>query len=213
MTAKTRLIRRLLETGAIQTGGEYVTKSGEVFNYETDLRCAMTSFLSATLTSRLILGAMHPLPGGLEYFLGVPETGTLLAFFLNQQKYALSKADFPINVLRASPKTYQQATASVHTVLPLNPAGKVCIVEDDVVSGATLLHYIDVARGLGLEVLRVVAVMDRERADERGMRVRDKVEERGLTYQPLVTVNDLKAYMPQGREAGLEPGRAISLQD
>lgn len=187
---KRELVRRLLTMGTIRFDGPFRTKSGSVFDYETDLRAAYGTFADWILTSRLLLPLIPFDPGSFDYFLGVPETGTIIAYGLNLEKHRIFGANFPVNVLRAVPKPYQRETDSVHTVLPLSRSDRVCLVEDDVVSGETLLKYLDVAIGLGINIVGTVAVIDREVRDSAGLSVRDRVAGRGIPYQPVLRLAD-----------------------
>ncbi len=68
---------------------------------------------------------------------------------------------------------------------PVEPGMSAVIVEDVVTSGGSALKAVDAAREFGLQVDRVLAVVDRLEGG------REAIEAAGLTLQTLVTVRDL----------------------
>lgn len=153
----------IIENNVIQTGKDFLTKSGKIFNYETDLREALKTHCSALKTASLILDLMNIKNlEQIDCFIGVPETGTLLAFYLNQIKYEISKNDFPINMIRAIEKDYQTSTQSTKSVLPLFKKLNVILIEDDVVTGKTLLDTIQKIKNTNFNILEVISIIDRE---------------------------------------------------
>ncbi|MFK7736432.1 MAG: orotate phosphoribosyltransferase [Pirellulaceae bacterium] len=68
---------------------------------------------------------------------------------------------------------------------PVQPGMKAVIVEDVVTSGGSALKAVDAVREFGLEVDRILAVVDRLEGG------REAVEAAGLKLETLVTVRDL----------------------
>ncbi|MGG2994031.1 hypothetical protein ABEO75_18825 [Paenibacillus macerans] len=190
------LISWLSENSVFKTGQKFTSKSGEVFDYETDLRPCYSSFSKAIITSEKIIDALKIDLSNFDYFLGVPETGTLMAFFLNDQKRRITKQNFSVNVLRSHPKEYQASTYSVYTVLPLIPSERVCIVEDDVVTGSSLINCLRLTQDLGFKIDCIVSVIDREHRDKEGYLVKEKIEsEFQVEYRSLITLSDIVNFL------------------
>ena len=175
----------LIFKGVFIRNGSFLSKSGDHFSYETDLRNAYDSFESANKTSQYIFEMLNVDQYKEEFFfLGVPETGSIIALFLNWFLYQNKKTDFYFNILRSVPKLYQESTRSIHTVLPSRNS-KVIIVEDDVVSGNTLVNTIDTVKNLNFEIIDVVSIIDRG-STHNGMSVEDRVKKFGLSYRTLI---------------------------
>ena len=68
---------------------------------------------------------------------------------------------------------------------PVEPGMSAVIVEDVVTSGGSALKAVDAAREFGLQVDRILAVVDRLEGG------REAIEAAGLKLQTLVTVRDL----------------------
>ena len=68
---------------------------------------------------------------------------------------------------------------------PVQPGMKAVIVEDVVTSGGSALKAVDAVREFGLEVDKILAVVDRLEGG------REAVEAAGLQLETLVTVRDL----------------------
>lgn len=196
MRKNLELITWLDKNKAFQTGNSFTSKSGKSFNYETDLRYCYLSQFNAIKTTKMILNSLEMDLNTFDYFMGVPETGTLMALFLNYQKYLMTNVDFPINMLRSHHKEYQGSTNSIHTVLPLSTSNRVCVIEDDVVTGATLIKCLRQVKDLGFDVIHVVSVIDRQLLDEQNVSVKEKIETEFKTdYHALVTLSEIKDFM------------------
>lgn len=144
------------------THGDFIGKSDVKYKTETDIRKAMTSFRDTLCVAEELLKAIDNLNLRYDGFLGVPETGSLLAFVLNYAKYQKDGKDFSLNMLRSVAKEYQESTDSVYTVLPLNKACRYVLIEDDAVTGSTLLRYLDDAIKGGVSINAVVVVFLRD---------------------------------------------------
>lgn len=180
------LLALFQETGAI-CYGSFIGKSGEEYSIETDLRNSMLTYKNAiTLGEKLY----HTIKNRLGYFrpvIGVPETGSFLANFINYAFYKETDCDFYPNMLRALPKEYQASSNSVYTVLPLNGQQEYILVEDDVVTGKTLVKYLDQAISKGIKVVAVVSVFGRKKADA----VLKYCDNNNITYFELINVDEL----------------------
>lgn len=195
-------LKWIIENNVIQTGKDFLTKSGKIFDYETDLREALKTHNSALKTSSLIFSLMDIKNlDQFDCFVGVPETGTLLASYLNQIKYEISKKDFPINMIRAVEKNYQSSTQSTKSVLPLIKELKVILIEDDVVTGKTLLDTIEKLKNTSFNILEVISIIDREENLENGKSLKQHIkDEYDLEYRCLLPYQLIKKYMEEENE-------------
>lgn len=196
MKEKMALFDYLLEQGCIvfsQKG--FITKWGELYPFETDIRPAFLTQVGAKKTARLIYSLIRHSIKSFDIIIGVPETGSLIAFFLNACHAKVQKKNLPVNMLRSSPKPYQGTTT--YTVQPLSNKSRVVLVEDDVVTGKTLCKYVKILHKLGMKHVQVVSIIDRQHKDERGLTVKQHIErDFGYVYHALVTMDDIKTAIP-----------------
>ena len=184
---KSRYLYNLLnELGAISYGS-FVGKSGEKYEVETDIRRAIQTYGEAFRVSEEIYKTIIAKLGYFYPVIGVPETGTFLSFFINSIHYQTSKQDFYSNMLRAVPKEYQLATDSVYTVLPLKNEQEYILIEDDVVTGNTLLRCLKNAITNKVKVRAVVVVFGRKSA----FPVIDYCKQNSIAYCELISVDDI----------------------
>lgn len=186
MSAIEDLKKHLEKCGAIRYG-DFIGKSGCRYHIETDVRRAFFSYGNAMMTSNLIYLVLKETGISNTPFIGVPETGSLMAFFLNACLYNDVKTDFQFNMLRSQPKEYQESTHSVFTVLPMEASDKeYTIVEDDVVTGNTLINYIKVATEAGLRIKNAFAVFGRKNTEV----ISQKCMEFGVNYTELINIKE-----------------------
>jgi len=184
-----KLIESLISDGSI-TFGDYIGKSGTRYECETDIRNSFYSFGRTKYICNEIYDIIDKLEMRFDFFLGVPETGTVIAHFLNDIKYEKSKIDFGYNYLRSVPKERQKDCASTHTILPHRSKPSIILIEDDVVTGATLLSYLKVVVGLEFNVIAVLSIFGRECCDKL---IRDTVEsEYNVKYVSLIKTDDVR---------------------
>jgi orotate phosphoribosyltransferase len=69
----------------------------------------------------------------------------------------------------------------------IRPGEKVLMVEDVVTTGQSTIEAIETARGFGLKVLKVVALIDREESDGR-----KRIEDLDLPFDSLFTLRDFE---------------------
>ena len=131
---KAKLIEHFYATGAILKG-DFVGKSGNKYNIETDVRNSLSSHKNALKTAGLVLEAIDREGVPILPFLGVPETGTFIAFYLNQVRGEKTGFDFYPNMMRSVEKDYQSESNTVYSVLPVSKDQEYVFVEDDVVTG------------------------------------------------------------------------------
>lgn len=198
---KKKLFEWVTSNNVIQTGKNFVTKSGDIYEYETDLRECFTSYLLGYKTAEYILDLLEEQGVNLnsfDCFVGVPETGTILANFLNIVKFERTEKDFKINMIRAVEKKYQESTNSVKTVLPLNEQLNVLLVEDDVVTGNTLLNVLNNLKNTNINIIECVSIIDREVKRDDSKLLSDIIkEEYGTYYRSLIKNTDIKKYIKE----------------
>ena len=68
---------------------------------------------------------------------------------------------------------------------PVSPGQKVVIIEDVVTSGGSSIKAIEAARAFGLEVQKVIAIVDRQAGGK------EAFEKAGVQFQSLLTLDDL----------------------
>jgi len=184
------LLNWLKATNVITKRDKVITKSGLCYSFETDIRSAFSTFEHSIKTAKMIYNLIEF--NGFDYFIGVPETGTVISFYLNLCRYNETLYDFPINYLRASPKIYQKETHSINTILPSVSPNKIVLVEDDVVTGNSLYRSIDRVIDMGLELKGILVLLDREAVVD-NRTVRDHITNHyGLSYQSLVNKQNIE---------------------
>lgn len=163
ISSSEKIIDYLIKSNVIKFGS-FIGKSGEAYSIETDIRAAYMGQEIAYETTKMLFDILDQNGFGYLPFIGVPETGTFLANYLNNIMYLKTKKDFSPNMLRASPKAYQCETDSVYTVMPINRNQEYSLIEDDVVTGKTLMKYLDGALNAGLKITNVITVFGRSSA-------------------------------------------------
>lgn len=175
------------ECCGVITRGNFIGKSGTTYSIETDLRNALATHKSAKETAQRLVEQISKLVKADYAFIGVPETGSVLAFYLNEV-LANNGVSFSPNMIRSVPKDYQVSTNSVVTVLPMNSSQKYILVEDDVVTGNTLCKYLKSVKEAGLNIIGVVSVFGRNSATA----VHSLCKEYCIPYYELININVLE---------------------
>lgn len=196
MKKNTILLRYLMKKKCILfSKNGFTTKWGERFLFETDIRPAFLTQNDAKNVSRLIYPLIRESTKSFDFFIGVPETGSLMAFFLNELHADAQKKNIPVNMLRAKPKPYQGMTK--YSVQPLSRKARVVLIEDDVVTGNTLCTYVKILFSLDMKHVQVVSVIDRQQKDASGRTVGGRIKKDfGYTYRTLITLEDIKDAVP-----------------
>lgn len=197
MKENTRLLRYLIQKKCILFSKRgFTSKWGDHFSFETDIRPAFLTMSDSKKSARLIYERIRKAIPSFDGFIGVPETGTLLAFFLNIEHARNVSADIPVNMLRSKPKLYQGVTA--YSVQPLSKKARFVLIEDDVVTGKTLRTYAKTLHTLGIKHLQIVSIIDRLQKDRHGRTVqRQMKEDFGYRYHTLITLDDIQSELPK----------------
>jgi orotate phosphoribosyltransferase len=167
-----RLVRAVTEAGAIRQG-QFTLSSGRTSNYYVDLRKVTLSPAVGMIAGRLVEivgGLMYDAIGG-PMFGADPIVGACLAFSLAPRGFAVRKRE----------KGHGLAGLVVGSAVP---GDRGVIVEDVTTSGDSVMHAVGAAQAYGIEVVRVVAVLDRTGE------VRPRLAALGIPFTALLTPRD-----------------------
>ena len=96
----------------------------------------------------------------------------------------LEGSPIPAFIIRKEPKKH--GTASwIEGDKSLNPGTRVAIVEDVVTTGGSMLKAIEIVKAQGLEVVQVLALVDREEGG------RENLAKEGYNLEPILTKTDI----------------------
>jgi len=175
---KARLVEILLERSVRH--GTFTLASGKTSDLYVDARQTTLSPEGAAVIAELILDRLHPEAVGV----GGPVTGadpiTGAVALLSWQR------DRPIHgfMVRKAAKAHGTGN-QVEGRAGLPDGAKVCMIEDTVTTGGSLIEAIHAVEAAGLEVVQVICVVDRcEGAAER-------FAEAGYILEALVTRRDI----------------------
>lgn len=169
----------LIRTEALQRG-EFVLASGKKASYYLDCRNITLHPQGANVIAEGMLDVMQaagPLPeavGGMA--IGAdPITASIITL--------AGQRDLPLKgfMVRKEPKGHGMGR---QVEGPVRAGQRVVIVEDVITSGGSALKAVDAAREFGLEVERVIAIIDRLAGGEEAFR------EKGLELTTLTTIRD-----------------------
>ena len=93
------------------------------------------------------------------------------------------ESGFPLLLVRKEPKGYG---TSKQIEGRFNPGERITVIEDVVTTGGESLRSVQVLRDAGLDVIHVVAVLDR------GEGGADNIGAAGIPYSPLFRIHDLE---------------------
>ena len=89
----------------------------------------------------------------------------------------------PLVLVRKEPKGYGTAKQLEGR---FEPGERVTVIEDVVTTGGDSLRSVQVLRGVGLDVIQLVVVLDRGEGGE------DNIRQAGIPYTPLFRIQDLQ---------------------
>jgi orotate phosphoribosyltransferase len=175
---KERLIEILLERSVRR--GSFTLASGKTSDLYVDARQTTLCPEGATLIAKMILervrddvvGVGGPVTGA------DPITGAVVTHAWQQDR---SIHGF---MVRKEAKAHG-AGNQVEGLGGLAKGAKVCVIEDTVTTGGSLLLAIDAVRTAGLDVVQVLCVVDRLEG------ARERFEAAGFTLEALVTRTDI----------------------
>lgn len=86
----------------------------------------------------------------------------------------------------------------------VEPDDKVVIVDDVVTTGTSTLHAVEIAREAGLNVIKVIVLVDRQEGG------RERIEEKGIDVEALFTKDDLIGLYNERRNKEIDSRRSVS---
>ena len=110
--------------------------------------------------------------------LAAPELGAVLLGGAVSMETGL-----PLLLVRKEPKGYGTGKQMEGR---FNPGERITVIEDVVTTGGDSLRSIQVLRGVGLEVIHLVVVLDRGEGGE------ENIRDAGIPYSPLFRIADLQ---------------------
>src|SRR6266851_881379 len=182
-TERSRLLEILTRTSYMQDDAQgFLLASGERSPYYVDCKKALSDPEARMLIGSLIYSLLkkdHPIDavGGLE--IGAYPIATSVSDKIFQETGTSIRAF----VVRKDQKKHGVGKRMAGDV---RPGDRALIVDDVITSGASAIMAIERAREEGIEVHRVIALVDRE--EQNG---RKNIEERGVEYDSLFTLSDL----------------------
>lgn len=189
------LIKFLLDEQSIYYSTTPITlKSKQQVYFDTDIRSTMQILSKLNkLTENIYQLIPSTILDNTDYFIGVPETGNILAIMLNilHAKYT-NNINIPINMIRQLSKNYQ-STLTQETVLPANINLKATLIEDDIVTGGSVLCILKRMQNI-INIRSVVTVIDRDKS------VGDLIQERfDINYIALINIRDILKFLTTTR--------------
>ena len=121
--------------------------------------------------------------------IGVPEGATLMAIQINQLLIEQKSIADNLYQLRRTPKEHGDII-NKYSVTGKMPK-RVIVYEDVVVSGKSLLDYIDTLKIMDIEVVAAIALVDRLQPTEEGNLLSVQMQSIQLPYIALLDANDL----------------------
>ena len=178
MQHKQQLIA-LLKEKSVRTG-KFILASGKESNFYVDARQTTLNAQGARLIAELILERLDPSVEGV----GGPVTGAdpiagavaLLSGIKGNPKQGF--------MVRKEPKGHG-ANNWVEGRNNLPEGAHLCVVEDTVTTGGSLLKAVRKLEEIGYKVVQCITVVDREEG------AKERIEAAGYTYIPLVTKSEL----------------------
>ena len=178
MNSKESLIA-LLKEKSVRVG-EFTLASGKKSNFYVDARQTTLHAQGALLVAELILDVLEPAVQGV----GGPVTGAdpiAGAVALLSHQKGTPRHGF---MVRKEPKGHG-ANNWVEGRTNLPAGAKLCVVEDTVTTGGSLLRAVSKLEELGYHVVQCITVVDREEG------ARERIEAAGYPYIALTTKSEL----------------------
>ena len=161
--------------------GEFTLASGKRSDFYVDARQTTLHARGSFLIGSLILQKIHPD----VVAIGGPVTGAIP--IVGAVTVLSSSKNRPIHgfMVRKEAKSYgAQNWIEGRENIPMDSA--ICVVEDTVTTGGSLLKAIQKLQEAGYKVIQTIAVVDREEG------ARELIEAAGFSFEALVTRSDLE---------------------
>ncbi|RAP49331.1 MAG: orotate phosphoribosyltransferase [Methanosphaera sp. SHI613] len=173
---KSRLIELLKENDVIKFG-DFTLSSGKKSDYYVDMKKAITEPEILECVAHLIT---EKIDDDIDKIAG-PALG---AVPIATATSLISKK--PMLMIRKEKKSYG---TSKQIEGQLNENDNVIIVEDVTTTGGSLIKAINVIEDNGGNIIKAFVIVDREEG------AKDTFEERGIIFEPLLTISEFKQYL------------------
>ena len=187
LSKKKRLLEILFETSFhASPTPRYPLSSGIVSRYYIDCKIAFSYPEARALIGELILERIQDLH--VEAVGGLVLGAYPVAIAVSDAAYAKGTV-LRAFVVRKEPKTHgMRKYVEGH----VNKGDRVVIVDDVITSGSSTIQAILKSREEGLEVVKVIAIVDRQEA-----RGRENIEQHQVPFEALFTLQDFKALVSE----------------
>ncbi len=168
-----------LRERAVSTDGPFRLRSGATSSWYLDARQTTFDGSGALLVARCVLGALDPAVGTLGGLtLGADPIAVAVAMLAAQRGKPLRAFS-----IRKEAKPHGRGGRLVG---PVRAGDRAAVVEDTTTTGGAILEACTVLTEAGVEVIQVVALVDRS-----GGQVARLLSDRAIPYRGLVTPADL----------------------
>ena len=175
---KVRLVNLLMEKSF--RVGEFILSSGKKSNFYVDVRQMILCSEGALLIAKLIFSKLKPDVVGIggPASGADPITGATVLYSHTQGR--------PISGYMVRKKLKEHGTKQwIEGLSNFAPGAKVCVVEDTISTGTSILKAIQKIEEAGLEVVQCIAVVDREDG------AAEKIKAAGYPFDALISCNEL----------------------
>lgn len=185
LDARRERLRRIIDEKSYIRGGDFKLASGAESTFFFDMKTTLLDPEGATLVADIIFemikGYNVKAIGGLE--LGacpIVSSVCVKSFEYNQ----------PISAfyVRKTPK--KRGTQKMVEGVEFKAGDKVVVVDDVTTAGGSVLQAVDEVKALGCNVVSVISIVDRLQG------ARERIEAKGLKFEPIFTREDFTASCP-----------------
>lgn len=159
---------------------EFLLVSGRRSRYYFDCKPALSSAEARFLAGQLIFNQVRDLP--LVAVGGMAVGAIPIANAVSDAAFRIEGKDLRTFFVR---KTVKEHGTKKSVEGDVRPGTKVLIVEDVITTGQSTIDAILAARDFGLDIVKVIALIDREESDGR-----QNIEKLGMTCESIFTVRD-----------------------
>lgn len=168
-----------LRANAVRTDGPFTLRSGAISDWYLDARQTTFSGEGARLVGRAVLDHVSP---GVEAVGGLTMGADPVAIAT-----AIAAAEVGRHLAAFSIRKEEKAHgAGGRLVGPVSAGTRVSILEDTTTTGGAMVEAIDVARSEGLEIVEVIALIDRS-----GDVVTERMAALEIPYTAVITPSEL----------------------
>jgi len=188
-----RWLQILLETQSFKSSSTaiYPLASGTLSQFYIDCRRALSYPEARQVVGKLIYDRVRSLE--LDAVGGLLVGAYPIAIAVSDAAYALAGRVVRAFVIRKEPKQHGLKKLIEGDVIR---GQRVLIVDDVITSGGSTVEAIEKSRQEGLEVIKAIALIDRQ--EQKG---RENIEKQGVPFEALCTLDDLRNFKAPSRLA------------